>query len=77
MEIDCYLVRDVVNVGFVHTPYISTHDQLVDLFTKANGNGFKHTIPFLQWIGTVVKMFPLCRGSKLSTVDEHCVGILV
>lgn len=37
IEIDCHFVRDEIAMGCVSTKYVGTHDQLVDILTKALG----------------------------------------
>lgn len=49
VEIDCHLVRDLVDEGMIHTPYVYTSKQLADLFTKARS--FKHMLPYLEKMG--------------------------
>ncbi|CAA0806422.1 cysteine-rich RLK (RECEPTOR-like protein kinase) 8 [Striga hermonthica] len=42
LDIDCHFVRDKLKTGFVLPQHISTHQQLVDLFTKLlSGSRFK------------------------------------
>lgn len=50
VEIDCHLVRDLVDNGFIITPYIHTLlQQLADLFTKEKS--FTHMLPYLYKMG--------------------------
>lgn len=35
IEIDCYFLREQINVGVVKTNYVRSEEQLVDIFTKA------------------------------------------
>jgi hypothetical protein len=34
LDIDCHLVREKIQVGFVHLLPVRSHDQAVDVFTK-------------------------------------------
>lgn len=49
MEIDCHLVRDMVDEGLISTPYVHTSQQLADMFTK--GKSLKHITPYLERMG--------------------------
>ncbi|XP_057954653.1 uncharacterized protein LOC131148757 [Malania oleifera] len=42
IDIDCHLVRDKVQAGFLHLLHIPTHHQLADIFTKALGSDAFH-----------------------------------
>jgi hypothetical protein len=44
IEIDCHLVRDRVQQGFLHLTYIPSPDQLADVFTKALGVDHFHRL---------------------------------
>ena len=35
IEVDCHITREKVENGLITTPYVSTRDQIVDMFTKA------------------------------------------
>lgn len=35
IEVDCHLVREKLENGLIVTPYVSTQDQLADMFTKS------------------------------------------
>ncbi|PKI69114.1 hypothetical protein CRG98_010469 [Punica granatum] len=45
IEIDCHFIRDHILSGTISTTHISTHSQLVDLFTKALGRDHFHLLP--------------------------------
>lgn len=49
VEIDCLMVKDLVDNRTITTPYTHTTDQLADLFTK--GKSFKHMLPCLEKMG--------------------------
>ncbi|XP_015169043.1 uncharacterized protein [Solanum tuberosum] len=44
IEIDCHVVRERIKSGLVHTEYISTKEQLVDLLTKGLGSTQHHAL---------------------------------
>lgn len=35
IEIDCHYIRDALDQQFISLPYISSRDQIADIFTKA------------------------------------------
>jgi hypothetical protein len=39
IEIDCYLIREKIQLGFLRTLHVSSQNQLANIFTK--GLGFK------------------------------------
>lgn len=38
IEIHCHLMHEKIQVGFIHTLHVSTHNQLSDIFTKPLGS---------------------------------------
>lgn len=45
VELDLHFIRELIEEGFIITPHVSTHLQLVDLFTKPKS--YQHMDPFL------------------------------
>ena len=35
IEVDCHFIREKVQTGEIETPFVRSHDQLADIFTKA------------------------------------------
>ena len=55
IEVDCHIVRDKIQEGFIRTLNVSTRYQLADLFTKALGYApFSHLISKMN----IVNLFP-------------------
>lgn len=44
IEIDCHIVRERIDRGEIKTAYVTTEDQIADIFTKALGQGPFHTL---------------------------------
>ena len=65
IEIDCHLVREKLQKGYIKTAYISTHDQPADMFTKAISSSSLHHL--LSKLG-VLNLF---STSSLRGDDVH------
>jgi ATP sulfurylase len=61
IEVDCHFVREKVQSGEIKTPFIRSHEQLADIFTKALDKSSQRNI--LGKLGSINLYEPKLRGS--------------
>ena len=44
IEIDCHIIRERIDKGEIKTAYVSSENQIADIFTKALGQAPFHTL---------------------------------
>lgn len=77
IEVDCHFVRDEIVSGNLSPSYISTTEQLADIFTKALGKP-SLTIFFASWaFGIFMYQLEGAIGSGLLSVDMFLLGCYV
>ena len=61
IEVDCHFIREKVQAGEIETPFVRSHDQLADIFTKVLDKGNFNKI--LYKLGSINIFEPHLRGS--------------